>query len=1235
LRRNAINTKSNNTFDARAALPGSVPTMPKLVVSYRRSDSTAIAGRICDRLVARYGNDAVFLDVESIPFATDFRSHIEGSIDQADILLVVIGPGWLGPARSRIQSPDDPVRAEIEMAMRREIPIVPVLIDSATMPEARDLPDSLKKFAFINAAPINSGRDFHPHMERLIRSIDDILDGARSRARPEPPSAAAAAEAPRPTARAVEPERRQLTVMSCDLVGHAALSARMDLEDLRDTIGAYHQCVADTVARFNGVIGRRVGHMVLVHFGYPAAHEDDAVQAVRAGLELCVAVKELKPGGLQCRVGIATGLVIIGDVAATADQGLVGEAPDMAVRLQAVAEPDTVLVAPNARRLVGGFFECRDLGEVQMRGIAAPLHAWQVVGESAVDSRFDALRSSQTPLTGRDEEIELLMRRWRNAVEGEGRVVLISGEAGIGKSRIAVAFEERLRDESHIRLRYSCSPNHSNSALHPFISQLEHAANFRHDDSAATKLDKLEALLMRSSVDLQKDAGLIADLLSIPSGDRYPKLDLSPQKRKEKTLEALLAQVGSLTGKQPVLIIFEDAHWIDPTSLELLELTVPVVASLPVLLVISFRPEFTPRWGGASHVHTLVLNRLNRRNSAEMVSRIAGDKMLPTEVVEQINSRAEGIPLFIEELTKTVLESGLLREEGDRYALSGVLPAQAIPATLHESLMARIDHLAPSRELAQISAAIGREFSYELVAAVAQMREHDLHDALSRLVESELVLCRGVPPNSTYVFKHALVQDAVYGTLLRGRRQALHARIAAVLEGQFAETADVRPEILAHHFAAAGLNEKAAEYFGKAARRSAANSAMAEATAQVTKGLDLVGALPQDQRRWRLEVELLAILGEVLIATKGQAAPETGEAYARARELWSKLGETPHLSAVLYGQFTNCLLGAQMDTAAEIAAEFLRLARQQTDASAEGVALRCVGVSQLHLGKPVAACDHLERSIALDDASLRHSLSYISPANLRVSALGYLAMSQVLCGRRDEGLACVREALDQARRLGRPLAWAATLGITWRVQCLARDSAMLGAQADVLMSVATEQRFPYYLSLGKLYGGYALAVGGQAEEGAARMRDGLATFRATDTRWMIPFFLMLLAEACAAAGRDREGLDHLEEAAATAERTNERWCEAEIIRAKGQLLLALGNEEGAQACFQQALALARSQGATLWELRAARSCARLWSDRGRREEARTLLTPVLRSFMQGLDAPDLRDARALIDELGR
>jgi len=1023
--------------------------------------------------------------------------------------------------------------------------------------------------------------------------------------------------------------------MSCDLVGETVLSDRIELEDLRDMIGAYHQCVADTVARFNGVIGKRIGHTALVHFGYPAAHEDDAVQAVRAGIELCAAVKSLEPGGLQCRVGIATGPVIIGDVEATGDQGLIGEAPDMAARLQILAEPDTVLIAPNARRLVGRFFECRDLGDVEMRGVAAPVRAWQVVGESAVDSRFDALRSSQIPLIGRDEEIDLLMRRWRSAVDGEGRVVLISGEAGIGKSRIAVAFEERLRGEPHVRLRYSCSPNHTNSALHPFISQLEHAADFRHDDSAATKLDKLEALFMQSSTDLKKDAGLIAELLSIPTGDRYPKQDLSPQKRKEKTLEALLAQVGGLAGKQPVLIVFEDAHWIDPTSLELLELTVAAVASLPVLLVIAFRPEFTPPWSGASHVHVLLLNRLNRRNSAEMVSWITGEKMLPREVLEQINSRADGIPLFIEELTKTVLESGLLREEGNHYALSGALPSQAIPATLHESLMARIDHLAPSRELAQISAAIGREFSYELVAAVARMQEHELRDALNRLVESELVLCRGVPPNSTYVFKHALIQDAVYGTLLRGRRQALHARIAAVLEASFPETADVRPEILAHHFSAAGLSEQAAGYFGRAGRRSAANSAMAEAIAQVNKGLDILDALPDDHKRWRLQIELLAILGEALIATKGQAARETGQAYARARELWSKLGETPHLSAVLYGQFTNCLLRAQMDAAAEIAAEFLRLAREQKDSAAEMVALRCVGVSELHLGKPMIACDHLERSIAHDESSPRHSLSYISPANLRVSTLAYLGMSQVLSGRREDALASVREALGEALRLARPLAWAATLGITWRVQCLARDTAMLAGQAEVLTSVATEQRFPYYLSLGKLYSGYALAAGGEAAEGAARMRDGLANFRATDTRWMIPFFLMLLADVCAAAGRAHEGLDHLEEAAGTVERTNERWCEAEIIRSKGQLLLALADEDGAQQCFQQALALARDQGARLWELRAARSCARLWGDRGRRDEARELLAPVLGSFVQGFDAPDLQEANALLDELGR
>ena len=700
-------------------------------------------------------------------------------------------------------------------------------------------------------------------------------------------------------------ERRQVTVMFSDLVGSTALSARMDPEDLREVISAYQKCVAETLRRFGGFVAKYMGDGVLVYFGYPQAHEDDAAQAVRAGLELIGAVSSLKHDApLQTRVGIATGLVVVGDLIGSGEaqeRGIVGETPNLAARLQSLAEPNMVVIAEGTRRLLGNLFELEDLGAKDLKGIAGPVRAWAALRASAVESHFEALHTAGlTELVGREEELELLLRRWSRAKTGEGQVVLLSGEPGIGKSRLTAALSEHIASEPHIRLRYFCSPHHQDSALYPFIAQLERAAGFARDDTADARLGKLQALLALDTPD-DDDIVLLSQLLSLPSS--AADLNLSPQRKREKMFGALLNQLEAEARRRPVLMVFEDAHWIDPTSRELLDLAVDQVRRLPVLLAVTFRPEFQPPWSGRAHVTSLALNRLGERAGEALVHTLAGNAALSGEMVAEIVERTDGVPLFVEELTKAVLESAA---QGDRIAAvlgATSQTALSVPATLHASLMARLDRLGPlAKEVAQIGAVLGREFGYELIEPVAQRPERELQAALDQLGESGLLFCRGVPPHSTYLFKHALVQDAAYSTLLRGRRQELHARVAAALEAYFSNLVERQPELLAHHLSAAGDTVRAVDQWLKAGQRAAGGLAHVEAIAHFERGLGLLASLPDTPARDTREIELQLALGVSLITVKGKGSRR---AYGRARELAEKSGDQRQLFQATYGLWQN------------------------------------------------------------------------------------------------------------------------------------------------------------------------------------------------------------------------------------------------------------------------------------------------------------------------------------------
>jgi class 3 adenylate cyclase/predicted ATPase len=1063
------------------------------------------------------------------------------------------------------------------------------------------------------------------HRKRMLRAIAE-LGTAPLRAAPAPE-------------RATDPaERRQLTVMFCDLVGSTALSSRLDPEDLREVYAAYHRAVAGVVGQFDGFVAKYMGDGVLVYFGYPRAHEDDAERAVRAGLGSIDAVGRLdvKSVKLQVRIGIATGLVVVGDLigeGSAQEQSVVGETPNLAARLQALAEPDAVVIAAGTRRLVGDLFDYHDLGAVEVKGIAAPVPAWQVLRPSVVASRFEALRGpALTRLVGRDEEIDLLLRRWARAKVGDGQVVLVSGEPGLGKSRITAALEERLHAEPHLRLRYFCSSYHQDSALFPFIDQLGRAAGFARDDPPAARLEKLRALLGRATPS-DEDVAFLADLLSLPGSELYPLPNLSPQRKKERTLEALIRQLEGLARQQPVVMVFEDAHWIDPTSRELLDLTVERVRSLPVMLIVTFRPEFQPPWTGQPQVSMLALNRLDRRDRKALVEYIAGGKALPDDVIDQIADHTDGVPLFVEELTKSVLESGLLREERDRYFLDRALPPFAIPTTLHDSLMARLDRLASVRLVAQVGAAIGRVFPYTLLLVVSGLAEDELQAALGRLVASELVFQRGTPPDAVYSFKHALVQDAAHGSLLRSTRQQLHAQIAEALEAHTPEVMDSQPELLAQHYAEAGLVEKSVTYWGKAGRRSAARSALAEAAAQFQKALDQLALLPDNPERQRRELEFWIALGAVLQAVKGYAAPETGDAYARARELWEQLGSPSEFLQVPYGQSRYHASRGELDLAQRLDEDLLCLSRQRNDSGGLVLGHLSSGRNLMLAGGFVPSRSHLEEVLALYGPISHRALVHQAGIHPHVNAQAFLGIVLFCLGFPDQAFAQSSAAIAETRRLTHPPSLASSLSLGARLLSLFGDDAVHGEWSDQLVAVTTEQGFSYWLAQGTIYRGWVEVKNGDLAEGISLLRSGSIAYRATGAELWMPHHTALLAGACEIAGQVEEAVTCLDDALQIVERTGERWLEAELNRHKGQLLLRQGHTEAAEELYRKALSIAVEQEAKLWELRAAVSLARLRRDQGRRGEARDLLAPVYGWFTEGFDTQDLKEAKALLDEL--
>jgi class 3 adenylate cyclase/predicted ATPase len=1106
----------------------------------------------------------------------------------------------------------------------------------------------------INAA--RAALDDNGEDQRLIRTLHRkgirFVGAVREEQRP----ADRAVEGPVPELSAPVPERpptaerRQVTVVSCELLlGQRA--ARMDPEDLRDVVRTYHECVSETAARFSGMIGDTLGNTVLVHFGYPAAHEDDAEQAVRCGLELCADVTRIAAvAGLetrerpQIRVGIATGLVLASDPTGGAEareRDIIGETPNLAARLQGIAEPNKVVIAEGTRRLLGDLFEVQDLGAKEFKDTTGPVRAWAVLRASSVASRFEALHAGDlTALVGREEESELLLRRWSRAKAGLGQVVLLSGEAGIGKSRLAAALSDRLASEPHARLRYFCSPQHTDSAFYSVMGQLERAAGTAHDDTPQTRLDKLDGMLMRTSTSIE-DAALFADMLSLPNDGRYPALDLEPQQRRQRTLAALVSHIEALARQGPVLMIFEDVQWIDPTSLELLGRAVERIQSLRVLLVVTFRPEFAPPWIGRPHVTALTINRLAEREVAVMIDRVVGDKLLPTSIRLDIIERADGIPLFVEEMTKAVLEAETQRAA--EHAVAAVpSPALVIPASLHASLMARLDRLGTAKEVAQIGAAIGREFSHALLAAAVRKPEADLGSALDRLMAAGLLFRQGVPPHATYLFKHALVQDTAYGTLLREPRRALHARIADALESQFADIAQSRPELLARHCTEAGQIEKAAGMWGKAGQRSLERSALAEAAEQLTRALAQIAALPATPALRCEQIRLQVMLIAPLIHLKGFAAPETKAAVERARLLIDKaeaLGEPPEdpllLFSVLFGFWLANVWAFNGDVMRDLAAHFLALAEKQDATIPLMLGHRLMGASLTLTGDIAEARVHQNRAIALYDPAEHRLLATRFGYDTGVAVLTFRSWALWLLGYPELARRDSDDALTNAREMGQAatLMWALFLNVIFHIVC--GNHSVATARVRELSALAEEKgAFPWKAG-GMALEGCALVLTGKASDAVQMITSGITAWRSAGTTMFVPLYLSHLARAYVELGRFDDAWRCIGEAMAAVEAAGERWCEADIHRIAGEIALASPEPDAAkaEAYFEHALRIARGQKAKSWELRAAMSMARLWRDQGKRQQARDLLSPIYDWFIEGFDTLDLKEAKTLLDEL--
>ena len=1041
-----------------------------------------------------------------------------------------------------------------------------------------------------------------------------------------------------------EAERRHLTVVFCDLVESTQLAERLDPEDYRDVVRTYQAACTEVIERYDGHIAQLLGDALLIYFGWPTAHEDDAQRAVLAGLEILRAladanrrVKQLYRVELAMRVAIHTGLVVVGEMGGGGrqEQLALGAAPNVAARLQALVPTGSVVISGATHALVQGYFTMSDLGAQALKGVASPVQVYQVLQESGAQHRFEvARRRGLTPFVGRETEVTVLGERWQRARESMGQVVVISGEAGIGKSRLVQILYERVASEPHVHLECRCSPYHQHSAFYPIVDLLERTAGLDRDETAAAKLSKLEAVIAPLRLLVETPVPLLAALLSIPLGDTYEALSLTPEQQRQRTLTTLLAMVTSWAEQRSVLLVIDDLHWVDPSTREFLDLLIDQVPTLPLCVVLTCRPSFQPPWGLRTYLTPLQLARLSHEQVEAMVKRITGGRPLPSEVMHHIVTRTDGVPLFVEELTRTVLESNILRETEGHYELSAPLTALSIPTTLHASLLARLDRLGTAKGMAQWGATLGRQFSYALLQASSQRAEEALQRDLKSLVDAELLYQRGVPPHATYQFKHALIQEAAYASLLRSTRRYYHQRIAQVLTTQFPDTVETQPELVAYHYTEAGLHEQAIAYWQQAGQGAQERSAHEEAIAHFNKGLEALMALPESRERDQQELTLCIDLGKSLTTTKGWAGPEAEAAYVRAWELCQRTGNTSQLVSVLWGYSQVSIVRADFIKHREVGERSFSLANQRSDATLLMVSHWLTGTDLFHLGDYVTSWRHLEQAHTLYDPQQRPTHVTLG-VDFRVFTLSYMSHTLWGLGYPEQAVQRSCEALALARDVHHPFSLALTQAYAAMLHQFRQEPHTASKHADMALALCTEHSIAYYLAWATIIQGWALAAQHQREEGLTQMQQGLTAFQAAGGRLRLPYYLALLAEAYGHSGQVEKGLHLLEKAFADMQQTGEHFWEAEQHRLQAELLLAhsTADQTTAAAYLHQALEVARRQQAKSLELRAATSLARLWQSQGKRSEAYDLLAPVYGWFTEGFDTADLKDAAVLLDEL--